>query len=376
MARNIFTDDRKFSAELNNTFQIRQSGVVELKNQIPVQDQVQFQRLVLLPGRGMNTYKLETFIPGYGTFQSIESLDLDKAESHFAQPDPFGNLSFMSGGAFMIPFSNRIRGETHLASSTIVSQVGSKKVNLSPNSKGQRPGAEAHALHGLILNKEILLTEMFADDSCARVKAELSGTDFGVGWPSKTHLFFAFEMQATSLQIKVQAKNVGNESTFVGIGWHPYFSIPSQDRRQVRLKIPARARAKVNNYDDVFPTGEILSVNGTSYDLSAGKSLDDLALDDCFMDLLPSDSNSIEVQLIDPKAKYGLHLKTKATSIDNFQVYAPLDKNFVCIEPQTHRPDPFSYVWGTQKAQTWLEPGQSIEYEVGLSLLQRHEISD
>jgi len=35
-----------------------------------------------------------------------------------------------------------------------------------------------------------------------------------------------------------------------------YFAIPSGDRKQARLHPPADKVAGINNYDDVFPTGE------------------------------------------------------------------------------------------------------------------------
>ena len=48
----------------------------------------------------------------------------------------------------------------------------------------------------------------------------------------------------------------------MGIGSHPYFSIPSGVRAQARLRIPASKLAVVNNYDDVFPTGQLVEASG------------------------------------------------------------------------------------------------------------------
>ena len=55
----------------------------------------------------------------------------------------------------------------------------------------------------------------------------------------------------------------------MGIGWHPYFVLPSGDRPQVRLHLPSETRAVMNNYDDSFTTGERVPVKGTPYDFSA-----------------------------------------------------------------------------------------------------------
>ena len=44
------------------------------------------------------------------------------------------------------------------------------------------------------------------------------------------------------------AANIGRERTPVGIGWHPYFHLPSGDRAQARLRIAAERRLVVDNY--------------------------------------------------------------------------------------------------------------------------------
>jgi aldose 1-epimerase len=73
----------------------------------------------------------------------------------------------------------------------------------------------------------------------------------------------------------------------VAIAWHPYFNLPSGDRKQVRLHVPASAMAQVDNYDNVFPTGKIVPVAGTAYDFQApeGKALGGQFLDDNFSHL-------------------------------------------------------------------------------------------
>src|SRR5580692_4981567 len=73
----------------------------------------------------------------------------------------------------------------------------------------------------------------------------------------------------SSVDANIVAKNVGNEAEPIAIGWHPYFSLPSGDRTQVRIHIPGSDLAEVDNYDNVFPTGKIKPVDGTQYDLRA-----------------------------------------------------------------------------------------------------------
>jgi galactose mutarotase-like enzyme len=81
----------------------------------------------------------------------------------------------------------------------------------------------------------------------------------------------------------------------MAIGWHPYFAIPSGDRQQARLHIPASDMAEVNNYDDVFPTDNLIPLKGTKYDFTQpdGKPLGDIFLDDNFSHLTRSDGEVV-----------------------------------------------------------------------------------
>jgi hypothetical protein len=120
---------------------------------------------------------------------------------------------------------------------------------------------------------------------------------------------------------------VGDEPEPMAIGWHPYFAIPSGDRKQARLLVPAEKLALVNNYDDVFPTGKLVPVKsyeGGKYDYNAkgGKPLGDDFLDDNFSTLKRT-GGKVDVQLTDPAANYGIHILGISPEIKTVQVYAP-----------------------------------------------------
>jgi hypothetical protein len=148
------------------------------------------------------------------------------------------------------------------------------------------------------------------------------------------------------------------------------FAIPSGDRKQARLHIPASELAEVNNYDDVFPTGKLIPVRGTKYDFTApnGRPLDDLFLDDNFSHLTRS-AREIVVDLVDPAAQYGIHIEGLSDGIRTVQVYAPPDKPFAAIEEQFNFADPFSSVWGKMDTgMVTLAPGHSVTWKVRLEL--------
>ena len=79
--------------------------------------------------------------------------------------------------------------------------------------------------------------------------------DFGGCWLSRTRATVECALEPSALRLRVRATNVGDALLPIGIGWHPYFALPSGDRAQARLRLPAHARAEVGDYDEVLPTG-------------------------------------------------------------------------------------------------------------------------
>lgn len=297
-------------------------------------------------------------LPGHGAFDLLASPPLD--EIAFGGPDDFaGNVSFSLGGAILLPYANRIRGRALAGTREIETQVAGKTVRLPMNWGGKAPGAEQYAMHGLMLD-----TPFEVQQGEAFVRGVLHAGDFGGRWPSATNVEVEYRLGATALELTVRATNAGDAPLPIGIGWHPYFNLPSGDRSQARLRIAARSRTAVNDYDEVLPTGEVLGVCGTPYDFSQGQPLGDLYLDDCFVDL----EDGI-AEVTDPAARFGVRVSAKAPPVRAFQVYAPPDKPFVVVEPQFNRADPFGAQWrGADTGMVILQPGESTAYAARVEL--------
>jgi galactose mutarotase-like enzyme len=166
----------------------------------------------------------------------------------------------------------------------------------------------------------------------------------------------------------IEAKNVGGEEEPIAIAWHPYFNLPSGDRSQARVRIPASSIAEVDGYDNVFPTGKILPVAGTRFDLRApgGVALGTSFFDDNW-NHIDWQNNAATVQVIDPAAHYGVDVIGLSPEIKAIQMYAPTDKQFVAIEHQYNFGDPFGKEWGsTNTGMVTLKPGQSTRWHVRL----------
>ncbi len=333
----------------------------------------EFTSVTILPGRGMNLFQITANLPGKGEIHVLASPSLEEAAQKLdgGPDDVHGVKSFAFGGAFLVPYPNRIRGKLSSDGKTITTQWKDKTLTLPAVWKGKaNPKAEIHAIHGLILDRKTDSLKLDTTPEGQTVTGIIHAGNFGGYWPSKTDLTISISLTGTAVESTIVAKNVGEEEEPISIGWHPYFAIPSGDRTQARLHIPASKLAEVNNYDDVFPTGKLLPVAGTKYDFRspAGVPLGNIFMDDNFADLNRT-SGEVVVDLTDPASAYGIHIQGLSPEIRAVQVYAPPDKPFAAIEEQFNFADPFSSLWnGMNTGMVTLKPGHAVTWKVRLEL--------
>ena len=331
----------------------------------------QFLEATVIPGKGMNLFSVKALLPGKGAVDVIASPSLQEAKQLLDGDNPFGNKAFTIGGAILVPYANRIRGKLSADGQTIETTIAGKKVQLPANWQGKNAGAEKHSMHGLILASAFQDVKHDDGPQESTVSGTLHAGDFGGHWLSKTDLNVQTTLKNDAVEMTVTATNAGDQDLPIGIGWHPYFAFPSGDRKQARLKLPSQSRALIDNYDNVFPSGKVVSTKGTPYDFSRpnGKALGELFLDDCFLNLKREPSGDAVIEISDPAAKYGLRIRALSPEIKAIQVYAPVDKNFVAVEPQFNLADPYKKEWGkTDSGMVTLKPGQSVSWRVRMEL--------
>jgi galactose mutarotase-like enzyme len=322
--------------------------VVSINREQQGEAEPQLLNVEFLPARGMNVYQVRAFLPGRGVVPLLESPPLEAAAKL---------ESYAFGGALLVPFANRIGGDYSPERGTVTVGMLGKPVALPANWKDT-------SVHGLIFDKPFRV----ARSEARTVHAELEDA-FGEHWPSRTAISVEAALTGAAFELTVTARNTGSEPEPMSIGWHPYFRFPSGNRAQARVRIPARSRALVNNYDDMAATGEIAPVQGTQYDLSApgGAPLGSTSLDECFLDL---DETAAEIR--DPAAGYGMRIVAASPEVRAIQAFSPADSNFVAIEPQFNLLDPFSPAWPPHidTGMVTLNPGHSTVYRVRLELFR------
>ena len=342
--------------------------------QAPAGSEPAFTSAEIFPGRGMTTLQVRARVPGLGEVDLIASPPLEEARARFAASsrEPFpGNESYLFGGAVLIPYANRIRGRLSADRRTVEARVLGREVTLPANAGGRRPGAEQYSMHGLVLDSKVGEIERRTTAEEDSVSGTLHAGDFGGHWISDAEISFENILRSDSFTLRITVRNAGGEILPMGIGWHPYFNLPSLRREQARLHVPARRRTLVNDYDEVLPTGEVVPVAGTPYDFSqpGGRAMGDLYLDDCFVDL-EAPAGEVTAEVIDPVSHYGVRVVAGAPPVRAIQVYAPPDKPFIVVEPQFNWADPFGEQWGlgVDTGMARLAPGESMTYWARLEL--------
>jgi galactose mutarotase-like enzyme len=341
--------------------------VVTLTRTAVSQTKPEFTSITLAPGRGMEILQITANFPGKGSVDVLDPISLEAAKKALdVDDDANGDKGYRLGSAFLAPYPNRIRGKLSADGKTLTTEWQGRTITLPANNIGNLPTAERHAMHGLILKAHTDEVKVVKLPGGERVTGVIHGGDFGGHWLSKTDLVVSITLSADAVDASIVAHNVGSEAEPFALAWHPYFNLPSGDRTQVRVRIPAATTAEIDGYDNVFPTGKLLPVKGTKFDMNGGAALGSTFYDDNWSNL-EWKGGAITVEVIDPAAHYGVKIEGLSPEIKTIQMYAPPAKNFVAIEHQYNFADPFGKEWGKMDtAMVTLKPGESTTWHVRL----------
>ena len=343
--------------------------IVWLEAEETEREQRAFTRAALIPGRALMILQAYARLP-QGEVEVFAAPPAAEAAS-LLSGDKFGNAAFAFGGAVLAPFANRIRGRFIPETNEIATRVRGRPIRLVANGAGRADGAERFAIHGLILDRAVEKLEPWLNERGSGVRGLIACGSFGDRWLSELQLEIAWLLESSGLELYVTARNVGSELAPVGIGWHPYFNLPSGVRSQALMRLPAHERMLVNNYDEVLPTGALEQVVGTAYDFRGpeGVALGDLGLDDCFSGLERNAAGDVVCEVRDPLKDYGLRITTRSPHVTALQTFTTRDKPFVVIEPQFNWADPYGAEWGGRyTGMVSLLPREYVRYSVRMEL--------
>jgi galactose mutarotase-like enzyme len=312
----------------------------------------------------MNLFQLTASLPGHGEVNLLKSPSITEAARllNGIGDDAYGNLNHSFGAAFLIPFSSRISGAVSADGKTVAAAWRGHAINLPNDFMGK------YAVHGLINQSKAEDLHIADSPDGQTVTGVIHAGDFGGHWLSQTDLHFTIALTGLAVEVTVTATNVGKEAEPMAIGWHPYLAIPSGDRAQARIHIPAVTIARLAGPDGQM-TGDLDPVAGTSKDFSAsdGRVLDE-SLNNNFSHLTRT-NGVVDAWLADPKWDYGIRVVGLSPHIQTIHVYSPKNNTFAAIEEQFNFQDPFGAEWkGMDTGMVPLAPSQSATWKVRLEL--------
>ncbi|HEU5007692.1 MAG TPA: aldose 1-epimerase family protein [Jatrophihabitantaceae bacterium] len=238
-------------------------------------------------------------------------------------------------GAVLVPWPNRLRGGQYTFDGT------AQQLAITEPSTG-------NAIHGLGRWERWSVRQQ--DASSVTLGLDIVPQ---TGWPFElaVEVRYALDVDA-GLRVDASAHNHGRVRTPFGAGFHPYLACGPDGLDGVTVTIPADTRLLVDEVQ--IPTGSE-PVEGTGYDLRAGRRLGDLRMDDCFTGLTFAAGRAVaEVRTAAGGAQvwcdesFG-HLQ--AFTLDAF----PGGGSGIALEPMTCAPDAFNSGAGL----ITLEPGAS-----------------
>jgi aldose 1-epimerase len=195
------------------------------------------------------------------------------------------------------------------------------------------PNSEANFIHGLVRRRpwQSEAPAVGKTSASARVWIDWNAEQPEFArFPLEHRLTLTFTLSSGGLEIAYAVENRGQSRLPFGFGLHPWFRVPGQ-RGDVFLTVPAAKRMEA---EARLPTGKLLPVQKTPFDLRQPTSLEALDLDDVFTNLTPGALPAFEWRDRGVRVTLG-----GSRDFTHLVVYTPLGRPTFCIENQTSSTD-------------------------------------
>lgn len=221
-----------------------------------------------------------------------------------------------------------------------------------------------HASHGFVLVRPWQVAGSGASDGDgAWVKSTFQSADFpeiGKQFPFPFAATVVYRLKDGMLQCEFEGTNAGTGEMPVGLGMHPYFALPltkDGNRDVCTVEMPASKYWPLRS--DPIPTGEILPVDGTIYDVRTPTPLKGRFYDNVWTGVKLTDGWS-RCTYVDPTA--GVQVSMEADdAFRELVLYAPESRPVVCFEPYTCTTNAFNIEnQGIDAGMIRLKPGEKL----------------
>jgi aldose 1-epimerase len=224
--------------------------------------------------------------------------------------------------------------------------------------------------HGLLRDETFEITTQDNDMICTLAWEEDHPIYEGYPWAGQAVI--VYRLLPRGLEVRFTFENRSSSAAPASYGIHPFWAIPG-DRADAYVKLPTDFHLALEPPEGQLPTGDMIPVQDTQYDLRNFTPLAKLFIDDVFFPRpLEADAGV---------AFKSERLQVRLRASDNMRhliCYSPEGKPFVCVENLTAAPDaPNLYEQGYRdlSGMTVVPPGGKLEASVRYEI-ERIEIRD
>lgn len=330
----------------------------------------EFISATILPGRGMNILQITAVLPGKGKVNLLASPSVEEAAEQMTGvgQDVGGAASLAMGAAVEAPWAGRLFGTP--TDGGLTARWNEQTVRIPA---AQQESGRAWADGGLLLaSAGTDVRSNVMPDGGEAEGVYTAGDSDGV-WPSATKIKTTIQLSGRALNVKIVATNIGDKPEPVGLGWRPRFAILSHDRSTMKLRLPSVTKEETADSLAHTPTGRLVSVEGSSQDFTAmeGRQLGKSNLDGTFVNLHQAALDSGPVaELWDSVNRFGIRITMLSATIKALHVSAPVDRDFVVLEPRFNYDDPLGQEWSRddKAGMVTLQPGSSVQWSIRMEI--------
>jgi aldose 1-epimerase len=231
-------------------------------------------------------------------------------------PKTYNELpGFMYGVPILYPTPNRVRdGKLKLNDETTITY----QPNNGPN-----------FLHGLVHSIPFLVADSVTEEDHVSLSGYVIfdvGTAWHAGFPLEHTLKVKVTVADRSVRWDYEIDNTaGSKAIPFGFALHPWF-LDQSPRSEVKLTVPATHWMEAK---DLLPTGKLVDLAGTKYDLREGKVLEGVMLDDVYFGMKTEKPTRIDYR------KENLSITLKASPEFTHMVVFTEQPGHFCVENQT-----------------------------------------
>lgn len=247
---------------------------------------------------------------------NLVSFQVDGREFiHFDGATLLGDAPHMTGCFHMFPSPCRLRDSRYT--------FGGRQVHQ------QKRGVE-YNIHGLVRDETFAITKGERELLASLEWNQGDPVCDGFPWPGR--LALRYQLVPRGLQVNFAFENRAESPAPAGYGIHPFWAIPG-DRAETLVKVPADFILEADDPVSLLPTGKLVPVEGTKYDLRRYRTLAGLFLDDVFYPKQP------EAAGVAFRAEGTQVAIRSSEDLTHMICYSPEGRHFVCVENLTCAPN-------------------------------------